>query len=105
MTPDFPTGGLIDCSKYNRGLRGGVLKVRARITKTDKKTLVITEIPYGKNTTTLIDTIVKANEKGKIKIYKGTIQELPYLSMQTEKKYPRDLKYFQDIYLSFKFLF
>lgn len=70
LYPDFPTGGLIDCSKYNRGLRGGVLKVRARITKTDKKTLVITEIPYGKNTTTLIDTIVKANEKGKIKIKK-----------------------------------
>lgn len=68
LYPDFPTGGLIDCSKYNRGLRGGVLKVRAKITKADKKTLVITEIPYGKNTTTLIDTIIKANEKGKIKI-------------------------------------
>lgn len=68
LYPDFPTGGLIDCSKYNRGLRGGVVKVRAKITKVDKKTLSITEIPFGKNTSTIIDSILKANDKGKIKI-------------------------------------
>lgn len=68
LYPDFPTGGMIDCSKYNDGMRGGSVKVRARITKQDKKTLVITEIPYGKNTSTVIDSILKANEKGKIKI-------------------------------------
>lgn len=70
LYPDFPTGGLADCSRYNDGLRGGVVKVRARINKLDKKTLVITEIPFGKNTTTLIDSILKANDKGKIKIKK-----------------------------------
>ncbi|MDE6499843.1 MAG: DNA gyrase/topoisomerase IV subunit A, partial [Rikenella sp.] len=68
LYPDFPTGGLIDCSKYNDGMRGGAVKVRARITKQDKKTLVISEIPYGKSTSTVIDSILKANEKGKIKI-------------------------------------
>ena len=66
--PDFPTGGLIDVSKYNDGQRGGIVKVRAKIEKIDKKTLVITEIPFGKTTSTLIETIIKANEKGKIKI-------------------------------------
>jgi len=70
LFPDFPTGGLVDVSKYNDGLRGGVVKVRARINKIDKKTLVITEIPYGKTTGVLIDSIIKANEKGKIKIKK-----------------------------------
>lgn len=68
--PDFPTGGLIDISKYNDGQRGGVVKVRAKIEKIDKKTLVITEIPFGKTTSTLIESIIKANEKGKIKIRK-----------------------------------
>ena len=68
LYPDFPTGGLMDCSKYNRGLRGGALRVRARISKIDKKTLAITEIPYGRNVTTLVDSILKANDKGKIKI-------------------------------------
>lgn len=68
LYPDFPTGGLIDCSRYNDGMRGGAVKVRARITKLDKKTLVISEIPYGKSTSTVIDSILKANEKGKIKI-------------------------------------
>jgi topoisomerase-4 subunit A len=66
--PDFPTGGLIDVSKYNDGLRGGNVKVRARIEKIDKKTLVIKDIPFGKNSSTLIDSILKANDKGKIKI-------------------------------------
>lgn len=68
--PDFPTGGMIDVSKYNDGQRGGVVKIRAKIEKLDKKTLVITEIPYGKTTSTLIDSIIKAGEKGKIKIRK-----------------------------------
>ncbi|MBE0654363.1 MAG: DNA gyrase/topoisomerase IV subunit A [Bacteroidales bacterium] len=68
--PDFPTGGMADFSKYNDGLRGGLVKVRAKIEKLDKKTLVIKEIPFGKNTTGVIDSILKANEKGKIKIRK-----------------------------------
>ena len=70
LYPDFPTGGFIDVSKYNDGQRGGVVKVRAKIDKIDKKTLVITEIPFGKTTSTLIESIIKANEKGKIKIRK-----------------------------------
>jgi len=70
LYPDFPTGGSIDVSKYNDGQRGGVLKVRAKIEKLDNKTLVIREIPYGKTTTTLIDSILKAIEKGKIKARK-----------------------------------
>jgi topoisomerase-4 subunit A len=68
--PDFPTGGLIDVSKYNDGQRGGVVKVRAKIDKVDKKALIITEIPFGKTTTSLIESIIKANDKGKIKIRK-----------------------------------
>ncbi len=68
--PDFPTGGLIDISKYNDGQRGGVIKVRAKIDKIDKKELIITEIPFGKTTSTLIDSIIRANDKGKIKIRK-----------------------------------
>ncbi len=70
LLPDFPTGGLADFTRYNDGLRGGQIRVRARITKRDKKTLVITEIPYGKTTGTLIDSIIKANDKGKIKVKK-----------------------------------
>jgi topoisomerase-4 subunit A len=68
--PDFPTGGMVDVSKYNDGQRGGVIKVRAKIEKSDKKALIITEIPFGKTTTTLIESIIKANDKGKIKIKK-----------------------------------
>jgi topoisomerase-4 subunit A len=68
--PDFPTGGMVDVSKYNEGQRGGVIKVRAKIEKVDKKALIITEIPFGKTTSTLIESIIKANEKGKIKIRK-----------------------------------
>jgi len=67
LYPDFPTGGSIDVSKYNDGQRGGVLKVRAKIEKLDPKTLVIREIPFSKTTETLIDSILKAIEKGKIK--------------------------------------
>ena len=70
LYPDFPTAGMIDVSKYNDGQRGGVVKIRAKIEKIDKKALVITEIPFGKTTTSLIDSIIKANEKGKIKIRK-----------------------------------
>jgi topoisomerase-4 subunit A len=70
LYPDFPTGGLIDISRYNDGQRGGVVKVRSKIDKADKKTLVIKEIPYGRTTTSLIESIIKANEKGKIKIRK-----------------------------------
>lgn len=70
LYPDFPTGGSIDVSKYNDGQRGGSLKVRAKIEKLDNKTLVIREIPYSKTTTTLIDSILKAIDKGKIKAKK-----------------------------------
>lgn len=70
LYPDFPTGGSIDVSKYNDGQRGGVLKVRAKIEKQDNKTLVIKEIPFSKTTTTLIDSILKAIDKGKIKAKK-----------------------------------
>jgi len=70
ILPDFPTGGMADFSRYNDGIRGGAVKVRARIEKLDKKHLVITEVPFGKTTMTLIESIVKANEKGKIKIKK-----------------------------------
>ena len=70
ILPDFPSYGLADFSKYNTGARGGSVKVRARITKADKKTLVITELPFGRNTGSLIESILKANEKGKIKIKK-----------------------------------
>lgn len=70
LYPDFPTGGMVDVARYNDGARGGAVKVRARIEKVDKKGLVITELPFGKTTTTLIDSIVKANERGKIKIKK-----------------------------------
>lgn len=68
LYPDFPTGGYIDVSKYNDGGRGGSVRVRAKIEKIDNKTLEITDIPYGKTTGTLIDSIIKAQEKGKIKI-------------------------------------
>lgn len=70
LYPDFPTGGLADCSKYNGGLRGGKVRVRARVSQLDKKTLVITEIPFGETTETVIDSIIAASDKGKIKIRK-----------------------------------
>lgn len=70
LYPDFITGGLIDVSRYNDGKRGGKVRVRAKIEKVDNKTLAITEIPYGMNTGSLIDSILKAFEKGKIKIRK-----------------------------------
>lgn len=70
LYPDFPTAGIADVSNYNDGLRGGRVRVRAKISQLDKQTLVITQIPFSTNTSTLIDSILKANEKGKIKIKK-----------------------------------
>ncbi len=79
VLPDFPTGGLVDVSEYNEGLRGGKIRVRAKIEIADKKTLIIREIPFGATTSSLIDSILKANDKGKIKIKKvmdNTAQEV-----------------------------
>ncbi|SHJ09849.1 DNA gyrase/topoisomerase IV subunit A [Algibacter luteus] len=70
ILPDFPTGGEADFSNYNDGLRGGKVRVRAKVSQLDKNTLVITEIPFGTTTSSLIDSILKANDKGKIKIKK-----------------------------------
>ncbi|MBR5138040.1 MAG: DNA gyrase/topoisomerase IV subunit A [Alistipes sp.] len=70
LLPDFPTGGMMDASRYNDGLRGGAVKVRARISKVDKRTLVITEIPFSTTSESIKESIIKANEKGKIKIKK-----------------------------------
>ena len=70
ILPDFPTGGIADCSKYNKGKRGGMVKVRARINKVDKSTITITEIPYGKTSHAVIDSILKAKDKKKINIKK-----------------------------------
>ncbi len=70
LYPDFQTGGSIDVSRYNDGERGGMIRIRAKITKIDNKTLCITEIPYGKTTSSLIESILKAIEKGKIKVRK-----------------------------------
>ena len=72
LLPDFPTGGFVDVAEYNKGERGGKVKVRAKIEVVDKKTLAIREIPFGTTTTSLIESILKANDKGKIKIKKVT---------------------------------
>jgi topoisomerase-4 subunit A len=68
--PDFPTGGMADFEEYNEGLRGGRIKVRAKIVEEDKKSLIVKDIPFGTTTTSVIDSIIKANDKGKIKIKK-----------------------------------
>ncbi|MDD6280931.1 MAG: DNA gyrase/topoisomerase IV subunit A [Bacteroidales bacterium] len=70
LLPDFPTGGMVDVARYNDGARGGSVRVRAKIEKIDNTTLAITEIPYGKTTPIIIQSIIRANEKGKIKIRK-----------------------------------
>lgn len=71
LFPDFPTGGSIDVSRYNDGERGGVIKIRSKITKSaDNKTLIISEIPFGTTSTGIIESIIKANQKGKIKVKK-----------------------------------
>jgi topoisomerase-4 subunit A len=72
LYPDFPTGGMIDVSHYNDGIRGGKVRVRCRIEEVDKRTLVIKDVPYGTTTTQLIESIIKANDSGKIKIKKVT---------------------------------
>ncbi len=72
LLPDFMTGGMIDASNYNDGIRGGKVRVRCRIEEFDKKTLLIKDVPYGTTTTQLIDSIIKANDSGKIKIKKVT---------------------------------
>lgn len=72
LYPDFPTGGMIDADAYNDGKRGGKIKCRAHIEEVDKKTIRITDVPYGVTTTQLMDSIVKANDQGKIKIKKVT---------------------------------
>jgi len=82
LLPDFPTGGMADFTEYNKGKRGGKVRVRATIEEFDKKTLIIKDIPFGITTTTLIDSIIKANDKGKIKIKKvvdNTAQEVEIL--------------------------
>jgi topoisomerase-4 subunit A len=82
ILPDFPTGGLVDCTAYNDGMRGGRIRVRARIEVVDKKTLAIRDIPYSATTHSLIESIVKAHEKGKIKIKQvidNTAQEVEIL--------------------------
>ncbi|MDX1685699.1 MAG: DNA gyrase/topoisomerase IV subunit A [Saprospiraceae bacterium] len=82
LYPDFETGGLIDVSEYNAGARGGRVKVRARMEQVDKKTIAVRDLPYGVTTTSLIDSILKANDKGKIKIKQvtdNTAQELEIL--------------------------
>ncbi|MBA4411478.1 MAG: DNA topoisomerase IV [Odoribacter sp.] len=70
LYPDFPTGGSGDFARYNDGIRGSSIKIRAKIEKKDSKTLVVTEVPFGKTTASLIESIIKANDKGKIKIRK-----------------------------------
>ena len=70
LYPDFPTGGLIDVARYSDGQRGGMVRIRAKIEISDKKSLIIRELPFGKTSSGIIDSIVKANEKGKIKIKK-----------------------------------
>ena len=97
--PDFMTGGMVDVSRYNDGLRGGAVKVRARISKRDSKTLVINDIPYGRNTGSLIDSILKANDKGKIKIKKiddntaGEVEILVHLAAGTSSDKTIDALY------------
>lgn len=84
LYPDFPTGGMADVSNYNQGNRGGKVKVRARIEEFDKKTLLIKDTPYGVTTTQLIDSIVKANDQGKIKIKKVTDNTAQEVEIQVD---------------------
>lgn len=84
LIPDFPTGGLIDASNYNGGARGGKVRVRARIREEDKKTLHVTEIPFGTTTGDLMESIVKANDKGQIKIKKVTDKTAANVDVEIE---------------------
>lgn len=82
LLPDFPTGGMADCENYNEGLRGGRIRLRAQIEEVDKKYLAIREIPFGTTTTSLIDSILKANDQGKLKVKKvvdNTAQDVEIL--------------------------
>ena len=89
LYPDFQTGGIIDVQNYNDGNRGGKVRVRARISKMDKNTLVINEIPYGTNTSSLIDSILKANDNGKIKIKR--IEDNTSSKVETLVQLPNDI--------------
>lgn len=89
LLPDFPTGGLADCSKYMKGQRGGTIKVRARIEKVDKNTLVIKEIPFGKTTHAIVDSVLKAKDKGKIKIKK--IEDMTTAEVELVIHLPNDV--------------
>ncbi len=91
LLPDFLTGGAVDCSAYNEGQRGGKVRIRASIEVLDKKTLVIKDLPYGITTTTLIDSILKANDRGKIKVKKvldNTAQDVEILVQLTPGQSP-----------------
>ncbi len=87
--PDFPTGGYVDCSKYNQGRRGGKVKVRAKIEKRDKDVIAITEVPFGKTTASLCNSIMDARKKGKIKI--GKIDDLTTKQANIVIKLPKDV--------------
>lgn len=107
LVPDFPTGGIADVSEYNDGKRGGRVKVRARIEELKKNLLAITELPYGKTTGSLIDSIISANEKGKIKISRvedntaESVEILVYLPPGSEMETTRQALYaFTDCELS-----
>lgn len=89
ILPDFPTGGFIDCSKYNQGRRGGKVKVRAKIEKRDKDVIAITEVPYGTTTASLCNSIMEANKKKKIKI--GKIDDLTTKEANIVIKLPKDV--------------
>ena len=99
LYPDFQTGGLIDVSKYNDGERGGSVRVRSKIEKVDNKTLAVREIPYGKTVANVCDSIVKASEKGKIKIRKvedltsGSVEILVHLAPGTSSDKTIDALY------------
>ncbi len=84
LYPDFPTGGFVDVSEYNSGARGGKVKVRAKIEAVDKKNLIITEIPFSTTTGSLIESILKANDKGKIKIKKVTDNTAKFVELNIE---------------------
>ncbi len=84
LVPDFQTGGMIDVTDYNQGKRGGRIKVRAHIEESDKKTLLIKSVPYGVTTTQLMDSIVKANDQGKIKIKKVTDNTAAEVEIQVD---------------------
>lgn len=84
LLPDFQTGGMIDASNYNEGKRGGKVRVRAHIEEVDKKTLVIKDVPYGVTTAALMDSIVKANDQGKIKIKKVTDNTAAEVEVQVD---------------------